>query len=101
MSTWSSLVARVLHTDPIANSALTNAYCEFEEGDLQQKPGTGMIRHINVSFYGDILRSGRSYIMFATMRLSPNNNYIDQPKASPQNLHLLYIFIIADFLTLR
>jgi hypothetical protein len=82
MSTWFVIVARVLHIDQILNSALTNARCEFEEGDLGQKPGTGLIRHIDISFYGDIVQSGHSYTIFGGIRLAANDDYSTQPMAS-------------------
>ncbi len=83
MSTWFVVVARVLQTDPILNSALTNARCEFEEGDLGQRIGTGMIRHVNISFYGDIIHSGSSYVIFGAIRLLANDDYSGDPMASP------------------
>jgi hypothetical protein len=70
MASWFSLVARVLRTDPLENSALMSARCEFEEGDLGQRPGTGMIRHVDISFWGDTLNSGRSYFILGSIRLA-------------------------------
>jgi hypothetical protein len=43
---------------------------------------TGMIRAIDVSFYGDIIHSGKSYIMFGGARLEATNNYGAQPMTS-------------------
>lgn len=76
------MVARVLRVDQILNSALTNARCEFEEGDLGQNPGSGNIRHVDASFYGDIVHSGHAYTMFGSIRLCANDDYSGQPMAS-------------------
>jgi len=80
MASWFSLIASVLRMEPIEHSALTNAVCMFLEGDLG-KP-TGEERHVRISFFGDRIISGKSYIMFGSIRLPPNNNYLDQPLVS-------------------
>ena len=77
MASWFSVVARVLRTDRIANSTLQSARCEFEEGDIGTRPGTGMLRNIDVSYFGDRFQSGRSYVIYGGIRLPPNDNYID------------------------
>lgn len=37
-----------------------------------------MMRYIDVSFYGDIIPSSKSYIMFGGIRLEANKNYVFQ-----------------------
>jgi hypothetical protein len=76
------VVVRVLRTDQIISSALTNAQCEFEEGDIDKRPGTGMIRHIDISFYGDLLKSGKSYIVWGTIQLTAHDSYTEHPKVN-------------------
>ena len=95
MASWFSVVARVLRTDRIPNSTLQSARCEFEEGDIGTRPGTGMLRNIDVSYFGDRLQSGRSYVIYGGIRLPPNDNHIDLPKVSPLYLDF-YIPDTAD-----
>jgi hypothetical protein len=82
MSTWFLIVGRVLHTEQIAFSALTNARIEYHEGDLTARPGTGAIHHIDVSFYGNILQSGKAYIIFGAARLPATDDYATEIMAS-------------------
>jgi hypothetical protein len=77
MATWWALIAEVTRIEPIENSALTNAVCLFPEGDLGSTKSE--LRQVKISFFGNRLISGKSYIMFGACRLPPNDNYLDQP----------------------
>ena len=41
-----------------------------------------MIRHIDISFYGDLLKSGKSYIVWGTIRLTAHDSYTEHPKVN-------------------
>jgi hypothetical protein len=90
MSTWFLVVGRVLYTDPIAFSPLTNARLEYKEGDLNTRPTDGTIRHIDISFYGNMLQSGKAYIVFGAARLPATDDYDTELMASISVAYKLY-----------
>ena len=75
MATWFTVVGRVAQIDSIADSLYKNALIEFEEGDSN----FSSCRSFYVAFWGDLLLSGRIYVIFGTGRLTGNEN-CTQPK---------------------
>jgi len=61
--------------EPIKYLALTNAIYIFLEGDLSKS--TREEYYIRISFFRDHIISGKSYIIFGSIRLPLNNNYLD------------------------
>jgi hypothetical protein len=85
MATWFFVVGRILQVEGIPDSIYKNALCEFEEGDRDSREGE--MRTFYIAFYGDLLQSGRSYMIFGTGRLPGNNECI-----APKVCFLLYIY---------
>ncbi|KID81268.1 hypothetical protein MGU_11350 [Metarhizium guizhouense ARSEF 977] len=79
MSTWFTIIARVTEVDRIPDSAYRNALCEFQEGSNDAT--TGDWRSFYIAFYGDLLESGRAYMIRGQARL-PGNDQAEAPKAS-------------------
>jgi hypothetical protein len=75
MSTWFTVIGRVAQIEGIPNSSYKNALVEFEEGDSE----LSTCRCFYVAFWGDILSSGRNYVIFGTGRLTGNTD-CSQPK---------------------
>jgi hypothetical protein len=75
MATWFTVVGRVAQIEGIADSIYRNALIEFEEGDSD----FSSCRSFYVAFYGDLLLSGRIYVIFGTGRLTGNES-CTQPK---------------------
>jgi hypothetical protein len=94
MATWWSLIAEVIRIEPIDNSALTNAVCVFPEGDLDSERSE--LRQVKISFFGDRLICGKSYIMYGGCRLPPNDNFLDQPLVCVQKKLLLLPYFRFD-----
>jgi len=65
----------MLCMEPIEYSTLTNAVYMFLEGDLGKL--TREERHVRISFFRDYIISSKSYIMFGSIQLLLNNNYLD------------------------
>jgi|HubBroStandDraft_2_1064218.scaffolds.fasta_scaffold97143_1 hypothetical protein len=84
MSTWFTVIGRIALIEGISNSSYKNALVEFEEGDSE----LSACRCFYVAFWGDILESGRNYVIFGTGRLTGNED-CSQPKVrcliSPYN----------------
>lgn len=81
MSTWFTVVVRVLQVEAIVDSPYTNARCEFEEGDCGT--GAGEWRSLSIAFYGDLLQNGRNYIVFGNARLPANTDVAGDVMVSP------------------
>jgi hypothetical protein len=64
MATW-PVIGRIAQMEGIANSVYReDALIEFEEGDSE----LSSCRCFHVAFWGDLLESGRSYVIFGTER---------------------------------
>jgi len=55
--------------------ALINTIYIFLEGDLSKL--TREEHYIRISFFRDHIISSKSYIIFGSIQLLPNNNYLD------------------------
>jgi hypothetical protein len=75
MATWFTVVGRIAQVEGIADSRYKNALIEFEEGDME----LSSCRSFYVAFWGDLLESGRTYIILGTARLTSNED-CSQPK---------------------
>jgi hypothetical protein len=75
MATWFTVIGRVAQIEGIADSAYKNALVEFEEGDSE----LSSCRCFYAAFWGDLLESGRDYVIFGTGRLTGNDD-CTQPK---------------------
>jgi hypothetical protein len=75
MATWFTVIGRIAQIEGIADSAYKNALVEFEEGDSE----LSSCRCFYVAFWGDLLESGRDYVIFGTGRLTGNED-CTQPK---------------------
>jgi hypothetical protein len=75
MATWFTVIGRIAQIEGIADSAYKNALVEFEEGDSDLSSS----RCFYVAFWGDLLESGREYVIFGTGRLTGNED-CTQPK---------------------
>jgi hypothetical protein len=75
MATWFTVVGRVAQIDGIADSLYKNALIGFEEGDSN----SSLCRSFYVAFWGELLLSGRIYVIFGTGRLTGNGS-CTQPK---------------------
>jgi hypothetical protein len=75
MSTWITVIGRIAQIEGISNSSYKNALVEFEEGDSD----LSTCRCFYVAFWGDVLESGRNYVIFGTGRLTGNED-CSQPK---------------------
>jgi hypothetical protein len=78
MATWFTVIGRIAQIEGISDSNYKNALVEFEEGDSAEKEPSSW-RSFYVTFWGDLLDSGRSYIIFGTGRLTGNED-CTQPK---------------------
>jgi hypothetical protein len=68
MATWFTVIGRIAQIEGISDSNYKNALVEFEEGDSAEKEPSSW-RSFYVAFWGDLLDSGRSYIIFGSGRL--------------------------------
>ena len=75
MSTWFTVIGRIAQIEGMSNTSYKNALVEFEEGDSDYST----CRCFYVAFWGDILQSGRNYVIFGTGRLTGNED-CSQPK---------------------
>ena len=75
MATWFTVIGRIAQIEGIADSAYKNALVQFEEGDSE----LSSCRCFFVAFLGDLLESGREYVIFGTGWLTGNEDYT-QPK---------------------
>ena len=64
MATWFTVIDRIAQIKGIADSVYRDALVEFEEGDSE----FSSCRCFYVAFWGDLLESGRSYVIFGTGR---------------------------------
>ncbi|KAF5127311.1 hypothetical protein E5D57_008241 [Metarhizium anisopliae] len=95
MSTWFTVLARVAEVGRIQDSPYRNALCEFEEGSSDVT--TGDWRSFHIAFYGDLLDTGRAYMIRGQARL-PGNDEAEAPKATTDYLpiHQLRINAAAE-----
>ena len=96
MSTWFTMVGRIAQIEGISNSSYKNALVEFDEGDSN----SSTCRCFYVAFWGDILESGRNYVIFGTGRLTGNED-CSQPKVrfliSPYDNAHIYLLYTLEF----
>ena len=71
---YSTVIGRIAQIECIADSAYKNALVECE-GDSE----LSSCRCFYVAFWGDLLESGRGYVIFGTGRLTGNED-CTQPK---------------------
>ncbi|KAN0074393.1 hypothetical protein V8E54_008330 [Elaphomyces granulatus] len=87
MATWFTVIGRIAQIEGIADSAYKNALVEFEEGDSE----LSSCRCFYVAFWGDLLESGRDYVIFGTGRLTGNED-CTQPKYRRWQLPVINAF---------
>jgi hypothetical protein len=78
MATRFTVVGRIAQIEGIADSNYKNALVEFEEGDSAGDEPLSW-RSFYVAFWGDLLTSGRIYVILGTGRLTSNED-CTQPK---------------------
>ncbi|KAN0068595.1 Ankyrin repeat-containing domain protein [Elaphomyces granulatus] len=81
------VIGRIAQIEGIADSAYKNALVEFEEGDSE----LSSCRCFYVAFWGDLLESGRDYVIFGTGRLTGNED-CTQPKYRRWQLPVINTF---------
>ena len=69
MATWFTVIDRIAQIDGVAESSILfigipDALVEFEERESE----FSSCRRLYVAFWGDLLKSGRSYVIFGTWR---------------------------------
>jgi hypothetical protein len=99
MATWFTVVGRIALTEGIADSLYKNALVEFDEGDTAGIETTSW-RSFYVAFWGDLLETGRSYVIFGTGRLTSNEE-CSQPKVSIFIYSTLYNWKLIGYLVYR
>jgi hypothetical protein len=78
MATWITVIGRIAQIEGISDSLYKNALVEFEEGETSGKDPS-VWRSFYIAFWGDLLETGRSYVIFGTGRLTSNED-CTQPK---------------------
>lgn len=101
MSTWFTVIGRIAQIEGMSNTSYKNALVEFEEGDSDYST----CRCFYVAFWGDILQSGRNYVIFGTGRLTGNED-CSQPKFTVTHaipfvsdilpIHYMHILVAVD-----
>jgi hypothetical protein len=89
MATWFTVVGRIAQIEGISDHNYKNALIEFEEGDTVEKERSSW-RSFYVTFWGDLLRSRRCYIIFGTGRLTGNED-CTQPKVRFLTLKVMFL----------
>jgi hypothetical protein len=77
MSTWFTAVGRIVQIETIPDTGYRNALVELEEGPHSEEASSS--RTFYVSFWGNLLESGRTYVLMGTGRLCSNEESV-QPK---------------------
>jgi hypothetical protein len=72
MATWFTIIGRVAQIEGISDSFYKNALIEFQEGSPTDE-NTFSWRTFYITFWGDLMESGRSYLIFGTGRLTGND----------------------------